>query len=573
MSKKGVLAIILVLLTAFAFPVQAFADSGNFLNRKADLELAPVGYDFSLLEDYIDDMDAFEEYVIKEALAFNESIYIADYGIPMKEEAYYAIAYYLVKEVPELFHVESVGFTVMNGNLYSMTMKYCYTEEEYGRMYAQCETVAEEMLSDIKAAESLTEAEKALLVHDRLALICTYDNKLSHINKFDIYGALVDGYAVCEGYTKAYMYLLDKLGIKSEICSSDKLVHSWNIVYIDGVPYHTDVTWDDVIGLAGEVYHDNFLLSSEALYQGNSAIFDNGHVADDYDTTPVDTRYDKYFWQRSYSAFQLLDGELYYVDSTRCTINRYNKGESEELYKCRAMWNNYWNMYCRISTDGELLYYNTNTGIYSFDPETLISTKIYQPEETSQGLEIYGFEYKDDHLICDLSATNIYYNAEVVRVDKLYEKNPGDIIPDVPVPQNIKLITSFDTIYCPVGSELKVDALTLEVTYSNGAMKTITDGFTVSGFDSSSPGTKKVCITWGDIVTYFDIYVYSHGDSNYDGKISVADATRIQKAIAGLLELTEVQRAAADVTKDGRLAVGDATKIQKYIAGLVQNIV
>lgn len=574
MSKKSLLAILLVLLTAFAFPTQAFADTGNFLNRKADLELAPVGYDPSILEDYIDDIDAFEEYVIKEALAFNDNIYIADYDIPMIEEVYYTIAYYLAKEIPELFHIKSVGFTVMKNTLNSMTIEYCYTQEEYASMYAECEAVAEDMLEDIKEAEFLNEAEKALLVHDRLALKCVYDNQLTHTNKFDMYGALVDGYAVCEGYTKAYMYLLGKLGIKSEICASDTLVHSWNIVYIDGVPYHVDVTWDDVIGLAGEVYHDNFLLSSQALYEGGSEIFENGHVADDYDTSPQDTRYDDYFWRRSYSAFQLLDGALYYVDSTRCTINKYNREENEELYKCRTRWNKYWNIYCRLSTDGELLYYNTNTGIFEFDPETLISTQIYQPEEVSQGLEIYGFEYRDKHLICDLSATNIYYNSEVIRVDKLYEKKPNDeIISTNPVPQHMKLISSFDTIYCPVGSELKIDELSLEVTYSNGAQRTINEGFTVSGFDSSSPGTKTVYITWEGIVTHFEIYVYSHGDSNSDGKISVADATRIQKSLAGLAELTEVQKAAAEVTGEGRLTVADATKIQKYIAGIVQNIV
>ena len=575
MSKKGLLSIILVLLTAFAFPFQVFALTDGYTRIKPDLDVAPVGYDAAILDEYIEDLEAFKAYIIKEALEFNDQIYIGDYNLPMKEEVYTNLAYYLAEEVPELFHVGSVGYSVKKETLINMNINYNYTKEQYEEMFAQCEAVAEEMLWDIIEAEHLSEAEKALLVHDRLALRCNYDKSLTHDNKFDMYGALVDGYAVCEGYTKAYMYLLDKLGIKSKICSSETLIHSWNIVWIDGVPYHVDVTWDDVIGLAGEVYHDNFLVSSEALYRGGgSELFDNGHVADDYDTTPSDTRYDEYFWRHSYSAFQLLDGELYYIGSTRCTINKYTNETNEELYRCRTRWNKYWNLYGRLSTDGDMLFYNTNTGIFTFDPETLLSTLIFQPEEVSQGLEIYGFEYRDRHLICDLSATNNYFNAEVLRIDKLYEKGQQELItPGNNIPQYIKLISSFSTIYCPIGSEIKTEELQLEVTYSNGATKTVSEGFTVSGLDSSTPGTKTVYITWEGIVTHFEVHVFAYGDANGDGKVSVADATAIQKFVASIIEFSDVQKAAGEVTGDNRLTVADATKIQKYIAGLVQNIV
>ena len=115
--------------------------------------------------------------------------------------------------------------------------------------------------------------------------------------------------------------------------------------------------------------------------------------------------------------------------------------------------------------------------------------------------------------------------------------------------------------------------LQLEVTYNNGATKTVTEGFTVSELDSSSIGTKTVYITWDNMVTHFDIYVYAHGDANSDGKVSVADATAIQKFLAGISDFSEVQKAAGEVTGDNKLSVNDATKIQKYLAGLVPSIV
>ena len=571
MKAKKFLALFIALLFVFSTPFSAAA-----VRTKEDLQLAPIGADIApvgnnidVLKKYIDDVDAFTAYVREETLAFNETIYIGDYNIPMEKEIYTAIAYYVCKDLPDIFQVGSVGYSVLGGTLHNMNVEYLYTKEEYGKLIGECEAVADEMLADIIAAEHLSDVDKALLIHDRLALRCNYDHDLTYENKFDIYGALVGGLAVCEGYTKAYIYLLQKVGIKSEICASDSMNHAWNIVYIDDIPYHVDVTWDDIIGLAGEVYHDNFLLSSQALYEGGSEIFVNGHVADDYNTTPSDTRYDDYFWQNSYSAFQLLDGEMYYVDSKRCTINKYTPEGNEELYKCRSRWYKYWNLYCRLSTDGETLFFNTNTAVCEFNKETLITTQIFEPEETQSGLEIYGFEFKDGYLICDLAATNNYYNSEVLRVDKLYEKGSQEV---PQVPSSITILTELDNIWVPAGYDIQTVNLQLQVTYSDGSEKIVEDTFVVEGYDQSRVGYQTVYVVWEGFVAEFTIGVYALGDANGDGKLSIGDATLIQKYIASMVDLSDVQKLAAEVTGEGKLNVSDATKIQKYLAGIVPEL-
>lgn len=61
------------------------------------------------------------------------------------------------------------------------------------------------------------------------------------------YGALVDGKAVCDGYTKAFQYLLQRVGIQSFMVTGigNGVKHAWNIVRIDGKYYNVDLTWDD----------------------------------------------------------------------------------------------------------------------------------------------------------------------------------------------------------------------------------------------------------------------------------------------------------------------------------------
>ena len=67
-------------------------------------------------------------------------------------------------------------------------------------------------------------------------------------NSGNIYGALVEGRARCEGYARAAQYLLNRLGVfctyvAGECYSSGS--HAWNLIQVDGSYYYMDVTWGD----------------------------------------------------------------------------------------------------------------------------------------------------------------------------------------------------------------------------------------------------------------------------------------------------------------------------------------
>lgn len=59
--------------------------------------------------------------------------------------------------------------------------------------------------------------------------------------------------------------------------------------------------------------------------------------------------------------------------------------------------------------------------------------------------------------------------------------------------------------------------------------------------------------------------MFQLGDVNKDGKISVADATDIQRYCVMLLDFDETQISLADFNGDGLINVSDATKIQIYL--------
>lgn len=127
--------------------------------------------------------------------------------------------------------------------------------------------------------------EKAAFVHDFIVLNCTYDidtfNKyLNNSNEgtslaYTSYGCLVNRKAVCEGYSKAYKLILNRLNIECEVVSGTATNnmgmgnHAWNYIKLDDGYYLVDVTWDDPVYSDGtqrnEVRRDYFCLNSEML--------------------------------------------------------------------------------------------------------------------------------------------------------------------------------------------------------------------------------------------------------------------------------------------------------------------
>lgn len=72
--------------------------------------------------------------------------------------------------------------------------------------------------------------------------------------------------------------------------------------------------------------------------------------------------------------------------------------------------------------------------------------------------------------------------------------------------------------------------------------------------------------------TEYTVLVY--GDANKDGKISTADALKIQKSIVYNNEkLDAIGEEVADIQNDGKISTLDALRLQKYIVGTEKNII
>ena len=105
---------------------------------------------------------------------------------------------------------------------------------------------------------NLCQYEKAREVHDYLIRNVQYDFS---DNSYKSYGALVEGRAVCQGYSLAYREVLLHLGVKCNVLigTTSQGLHTWNLVEVNGTGYFIDVTFDDKDD--GKVYYAWFMLT------------------------------------------------------------------------------------------------------------------------------------------------------------------------------------------------------------------------------------------------------------------------------------------------------------------------
>ena len=503
---------------------------------------------------------------------------LSHYEIPYNEQVRELLGNLIWDTDPTLFHLETWVYHYDGNSMLTdlRNIRYIYNKTTYQRMLAACEAAAYELTADLVNSD-LKKDIKALLLHDRLAVWVEYDKANLQANTVPdidhtMYGALVNRVAVCDGYAEAYVYLLDKVGVESDVVRSEQLNHAWNIVQIGGKYYHVDVTWDDPTwDITGRVNHDNFLLSSAALYA-------NGHTATDYDVTPQDTYYEAktWPWSDSTSAFQYLYGDLYYInnDNEAPHIWQWDLDENT-LYKhvnVSDVWytdrGSYWTKnYSRLSADESMLYFSKSKGVYRYDPITRTTENFHFPRGAqTAGWNIFGMRIEHD-----LVYTDIYHTPNFDAVAKSHQdvaRYRETAIRAVEVAQE-----PFKK-KVPFGEELDLSGLVLRVRYSSGGIDYITEGYAVSGYDPNAAGQQTLTITYQGFTNYITVTVKGPillGDADGVDGITSTDARLVLQYCVGKIKAEDLYLEAADVDGNGEVTSTDARLILQYCVGKIKN--
>ena len=126
--------------------------------------------------------------------------------------------------------------------IYTLTFTYYTTPEQEAELADR----VDDLLDSFEFSESSSDFTKIQTIYDYVCRHVTYDNENlnddSYKLKFTAYAALINGTAVCQGYSSLIYRMAKQEGIDSRIIAST--THGWNIVRMDGLYYYLDATWD-----------------------------------------------------------------------------------------------------------------------------------------------------------------------------------------------------------------------------------------------------------------------------------------------------------------------------------------
>ncbi len=199
-----------------------------------------------------------------------------------------SVAYYAMRrDRPEYFWLPTAYSLKTVGE--AKQVRFAETEEDWlcnhnERKEAETEirAVLREYMQALNGNE--TDYELELKAHDFLCEKIEYDSSAlkqtsgEHL-AWTVYGAFIDGKAVCEGYAKAMQMMCFMQGINCGVVTGvTTSAHMWNYVKIDTGWYHLDVTANDV---SDKGYHSFFNVTTEYIAKSYTIDPESYDITDD----------------------------------------------------------------------------------------------------------------------------------------------------------------------------------------------------------------------------------------------------------------------------------------------------
>lgn len=454
------------------------------------------------------------EYLYKQMKERITSIDVQAYNIPRDKVR--DVISGVLNENPDLYYVNSgFSYSATTTKIEKLIITYNTTLNN-----AAWQQGVDAALASVDSG--MTDLQKAIVLHDYLAVNCEYDYENYQANtlpgeSYSAYGVFAKRTAVCQGYALAYKYLLNQEGIDCYMVTSDKMNHAWNLIKLDGKYYQVDVTWDDPVwDLVGRSVH-TFMFCSDAVFQdANHGHYDwrvtYGSQMVDYQAT--DTRYDNAFWTNCESPLVFSGNDCYYISpgvqygkpalmktglssltdpgTSLQTIDRWMDWEG---------WGYYPGAYSGLFCIGNRLYFNDKKNIYSVGMD---GTGI-KPEFTADTTDgyIYGSAYCRGAVLYSLHQSPNFEGKEQVLKANI---DVGGAEPD-PSPESGTVLNPPNITTYKVGQKIDLKGGTFTYPSGNKTQTVALAANMISGFDSSKPGICTVKVTTAGYTSSFDTLI------------------------------------------------------------------
>ena len=295
-----------------------------------------------------------------------------------------------VFSAPDIFYVNAseinYQFSPKTEAVATITPKYIFKKSKLSSYIKTFNKEADKLLDGIDSDWSAY--KKALIIHDRLVVSCEY--KKVNERSYTAYNAVVVKKANCEGYSRAYSYLLSKVGVDSKCINSTAAAHLWNYVKVGDSWYHVDVTSDDPVpDTDGLVSHQFFLLSDAKLKSYKSSIHSNYKNDISYSSKfkCSSKTYDDAFFRNVESQIVSRGDSFYYIKEFYkngfSALMKRKDGKNKAIAVVGTRWYDvygdvFFGNYSRICEYKNYLFFNSSRAIIRYNLNTKKLKKVFE---------------------------------------------------------------------------------------------------------------------------------------------------------------------------------------------------
>ncbi len=544
--------------------------------------------------------------IVNAMLAFEERISVEKYAITQETARN---AFIKAKDTrPEIFWVNtSFGLTYgSDGLVKSMSFFYTMEKSRVAPMRAAIEAEYANIVRGI--LPGMTDAEKVLVVNDYMCMNYEYDTTLSADGAYELYGVMINKTGVCDSYSKAFLYVMNRLGIECKRMVSDEINHAWNCVKINGKWYHVDVTWNDPVkDNIGRVSHDYLLVSDYNINENYSAGGRNQqHYGwKDIGITCDSDIYENAVWRNS-SRGIVFDSENMYMFTKNRQLQAVSRksGSVKTLYTISeyypAQGGYYWmGCFANIILLNGKIYFNTPKKIYSINKDGTGLT-LFKDLSSESGC-IYGMRSVGNTVYYGLgtdpnSRISVSGSFSIGSIPTVYiEDSVGTVGKEFSVNVKVKNNNGISSLECSINFDstvldyVGVSLAGANVTVKNGNISLtsnanissdgklftlrfrvkdgIAEGNTQIGFNVSDT---KITTSDGNIAEIgtanadVEITKTYFGDTSGDGVINSSDGVVLAQSLASWA--ISIDKTAADVNRDGVVNAKDSVMLAQYLA-------
>lgn len=216
----------------------------------------------------------------------------------------------IIADRPEIFYVNgyvtdaSFGALFLDEKEYTLYPNYTCSKDEYDTTLAKINEKTDAWLAEFDALDDYTISKYAF---DVIAKNTVYKTDSAYSQ--NMVSVFEYGQSVCGGYSQAYSYLLQKMGVPCAMIIGElsDVAHSWNISILDGQYYLTDLTnGDSYYEINGKRYdyNDYSYLNINPEYLPNYA------VSKLFNRIKVSATEDNYYYKENLHIDVFLDEQI-----------------------------------------------------------------------------------------------------------------------------------------------------------------------------------------------------------------------------------------------------------------------